>query len=65
MINDQYFDVGFSFTIDSEVYTIMAKVSDDEQLYKVHIESDLYETSYTKYLTYAQLVYIIYSRTNN
>lgn len=61
MIENRYFEDGFTFTRGSEKYTILRKVSDDEHLYKVQVDSDFHETSTTKYLTYTEIVYIIYS----
>lgn len=61
MIENERFKPGFTFTKGCEKYTILYQISDDEQLYKVEIQSDLYETTYTKYLTYTEIVYIIYS----
>lgn len=60
MINNNFFKDGFTFTKGNDKYTVLRKISDDEQLYKVQVESDLLETSITKYLTYTEIVYIIY-----
>lgn len=65
MINTHFFPIGFTFNTEHVKYTILEQVSDKHNLYHVEIQDDLHEECYKSFLTYVDIVYIIYSKSDN
>lgn len=60
MIEEIKFKKGFSFHKEFKSYEVLATPTTDHPVYRVRIDDKLNEVCLEKYLTYTEIVYIIF-----